>query len=103
MQASLAAPAGRSISAPTVVNNRTAAFCAKRITAIARPADLAEDGLNLLIRHARNRRERERLGAAGEEEMLRRLYSECSFRIRYEIRSSLSTRNRSYMEEGGHF
>src|SRR6266513_274983 len=51
MQARLTAPASESRGSPTVVNDRAAAFWAERTAVVARPSDLAEDGLDLLIRH----------------------------------------------------
>jgi hypothetical protein len=56
VSACLTPPASCSIGAAAVINDRAAAFRAKRIAAIAGPADLAEDGLGLLIRHARDGR-----------------------------------------------
>ena len=54
--ACLAPPAGRSVGSAAVVNDRATAFRAERTAAIAGPADLAENGLSLLIRHPRDGR-----------------------------------------------
>src|SRR6266513_1033786 len=53
VQARLTAPASESRGSPTVVDDRATAFRAERIAVVARPPDLAEDGLGFLIRHAR--------------------------------------------------
>src|SRR5258706_11667413 len=56
MSARFAAPAGGSIGAAAIVNDRASALRTKRIAAIAGPADLAEDSLSLLVGHPRDGR-----------------------------------------------
>ena len=60
-----------------------ATFRAVRLPAIIRPADFHELGVRLLVRHARNRCQRERPGGCRKEKILGHLpYSQVILRIR---------------------